>query len=621
MVLTALLPLAVAEGVDNPAMEVTASVLVDGKALADTAMLQDGNDATACSPKKNKTITITLDADEGKLISQVYLRMAQLPDKAELQTMQKDRKWQTAAERLNPGPEFVMALPTPAESVRLVLTLAKAATVSVTELRAFTQGSLPENIHAWQANGNTDVLLVTDDLAAVDMETLSAWMAQGHSVAVGCLSVLEEDMLQQLDRLWNAGLRLSPLLGNFRAMEGDDDARLKAWGEKGVTSTLTSWIRCRQPLLLVRNGGAAARMAEQAAQNAREYTYDLADAAINGLWIVPAISDQAEVSADMLAGMAPRSNEALRAWCSREFASALHGDPATIPYPADRLADGYLAAGEFVHEDPENGLWAYLSPTVQVEIIRYEQPESPRVWFVTDLHFKPESEKFGQVLYAKASFKGQQIYPETLAQTSQMVLAINGDYYPYRVENRQAVGNILRQGVVIHDQDPRKSNKYPNLDSMALTDAGTLEVYHAGETTATALAARGDIHDVLSFGPYLARNGKLRIYDGNGCDAKEPRTAMGMVAPGHFRILTVEGRMPKKGHQGMNLNELAMLMYAQGVSDAFSLDGGSTSVLVFMGTKLNVTGKGTSIGPARNQHELFGVGTSALTHTDKIDKR
>ena len=126
------------------------------------------------------------------------------------------------------------------------------------------------------------------------------------------------------------------------------------------------------------------------------------------------------------------------------------------------------------------------------------------------------------------------------------------------------------------------------------------------------------MHDALSFGPYLARDGKLRIYDGYSWEVPEPRTAIGMVEAGHYRILTVEGRMPKGGAPGLNMNDLAKLMYTQNVTDAFNLDGGSTSVLIFMGTKLNLTGKGTSIGQPRNQHELFGVGTSEKTHTDMI---
>ena len=69
----------------------------------------------------------------------------------------------------------------------------------------------------------------------------------------------------------------------------------------------------------------------------------------------------------------------------------------------------------------------------------------------------------------------------------------------------------------------------------------------------------------------------------------------------------------------MSLWQLAKLMYARGCSTAMNVDGGSTAVMIFMGEKLNRTGKGTSLGDPRNQHELFGIGISEQVHTDKIN--
>ncbi len=62
-------------------------------------------------------------------------------------------------------------------------------------------------------------------------------------------------------------------------------------------------------------------------------------------------------------------------------------------------------------------------------------------------------------------------------------------------------------------------------------------------------------------------------------------------------------------------------MYAQGVTDAFNLDGGSTAVLVFMGVKLNRTASksGKSETSPRNMHELMGIGHSTQTATDMLN--
>ena len=66
----------------------------------------------------------------------------------------------------------------------------------------------------------------------------------------------------------------------------------------------------------------------------------------------------------------------------------------------------------------------------------------------------------------------------------------------------------------------------------------------------------------------------------------------------------------------MSINQIGMLLYSKGCNESFLLDGGSTSVLIFMGEKLNRTGKDKSIGSPRNQHELFGIGSSELVHTE-----
>ena len=603
---------------EDAAIELNVPVM-DNRTQLDSDAIRDRSDDTGYDPRVANSYAFSADIPAQTPLQQVFMRMNALPDAVEIQQKNASNKWTPVAALANPGPEFVITAPAPLTGpVRLVIRFAKNAQLHLKELRLFGPGQLPRAVHAWQSPEESDVLLLADAPADLDLDQLAACCETGRSVAVATLTRPAEDYLAFTDSLWNAGLRAAPLYGSFRATEGDASQKLKAWHDSSVTKILTSWVRRCQPLLAVAAGAAVEVTLPAALEHAFDYNYETEDAALYSLWITPE-SCAADDPVSRIAALAPRSFDALRAWCAEDFATVQHADPAAIPYPANRLEDGYLPEGEFVHEDPENGLWAYLSPTVQVEIIRCEQPEFPRLWYQTDVKFKPESEQFKQVVYSRAAFKDQQIYPETLAQTSNMVIAINGDYYPYRLDRKQAAGNILRSGKVLYDYSNKNKRNFPNLDTMALLDNGALEVFAGDEITATQLLERGDVHDALSFGPYLARDGKLRIYDGYSWEMPEPRTAVGMIAPGHYRILTVEGRMPNKGPRGLNINDLAKLMYAQGVTDAFNLDGGSTAVLIFMGRKLNLTGKDTSIGKPRNQHELFGVGTSLQTHTDMID--
>ena len=86
----------------------------------------------------------------------------------------------------------------------------------------------------------------------------------------------------------------------------------------------------------------------------------------------------------------------------------------------------------------------------------------------------------------------------------------------------------------------------------------------------------------------------------------------------------MEGRFNKGvGPAGINLNQLACMMYSMGVTEAQNLDGGNTAVLIFMGKKLNRTASksGKGITQPRNMHELFGIGTSEQVHTDLMNGR
>ena len=322
------------------------------------------------------------------------------------------------------------------------------------------------------------------------------------------------------------------------------------------------------------------------------------------------------------------------------YASATFSDPSAIPYPDGRDENGYLAEGEFVYEDEEAGLWAYLSPTLQVQIVRYDGSwdKFNQRWFVADVKFDTARESFARHTWyledatgmdvqglnkdgVTRGKKNQAIWPKTLAQADRMVLAVNGDFYLGRMEKDQATGNILRQGTVLYDVDPKKSLSFPNLDSAAFFPDGSLQVFDHLETTATEQLERG-ARDMVSFGPWLIRDGKPRELEGDDATQREPRLAIGMVEPGHYIIVDCEGRVPSNrgnGARGLNLIELRDLLYYNGVQQAINMDGGNTSVLIFMGEKLNLTGLNDKIGSPRNQNELFGVGKSEQVRTDWVN--
>lgn len=584
--------------------------------VIDSAILTDGSDETAAAQVKQKTADLTAEVKEGSFRT-MYLRMNSTPSTVELQVLNtKTRKYETVVSASKPGTECVLTAPEEMTGkIRLRITYAGTVGAKITELRTFTGTQLPEGIHQWQKLEKADVLLIVDRLSAVNAEQLKLLTGTGRSVAIAVLADVKEGPLAMTDALWDAGVRVMPLFGGYADSNRAAKAQLDNWKERSVTKTVTSWIRRVQPMLLIDGGEVSALVMDKAVANAMDVNYELNDAAENGLWPVPQTVKLGEDLTSALEQLGQRDDSLLRQACLEQFSMATHSDASLIPYPADRLEDGYLAEGEFIYEDPEKGLWAYLSPTIQIQIIQYDIAKPCQRFFVTELKFKPDQEQFKQHTWINAQRKDQMIYPKTLAQSSRLVLAVNGDYHPYRVEKKHTIGNIARNYQVLYNMDMSREPGFPNLDSLALHDDGTLSVYDAKEYTADELIAMGGIRDVLSFGPYMARNGQLRIYNGKNADHQEPRSSIGMIEAGHFIFVTCEGRVPD-GPKGLNVNQIGMLLYGHGCSESFLLDGGSTSVLIFMGEKLNRNGFNTYVGNPRNQFELFGIGTSEQVRTD-----
>jgi exopolysaccharide biosynthesis protein len=105
-----------------------------------------------------------------------------------------------------------------------------------------------------------------------------------------------------------------------------------------------------------------------------------------------------------------------------------------------------------------------------------------------------------------------------------------------------------------------------------------------GKMTAGAALARG-VRDAVSFGPILILNGKQMEIKGSG-GGLNPRTAIGQRADGSVLILTIDGRMLNS--LGANMSDLARIMTSYGAVNAANLDGGSSTVMYYQGSLINV---------------------------------
>lgn len=273
---------------------------------------------------------------------------------------------------------------------------------------------------------------------------------------------------------------------------------------------------------------------------------------------------------------------------------------------------GFLDSGEFVWEDPENGVWRYASSTLRIEIFRREQKKPARVWYEAEVFCAPGSTGPRMIAEDPENWKKKTEYPYKIARKNGTVLAISNDYAQLRLQQKKSrPGIIIRDGTVYSAKTRAKNTKgFPNLDCLAIWPDGDMKVFYSDEKTAEEYLEEGAV-DVLAFGPILIRDGDLNEEGlAKYATSHAQRTAVGMVEKGHYFFMMLEGRITRSKGDGIRF--LAEKLLDRGCTIGFNLDGGQTSSIVFMGHQLCKMTNGRKNLSSRRTSDILGVGTSDL---------
>ncbi|MBE5776955.1 MAG: hypothetical protein E7326_05555 [Clostridiales bacterium] len=280
--------------------------------------------------------------------------------------------------------------------------------------------------------------------------------------------------------------------------------------------------------------------------------------------------------------------------------------PQGTPELPPLTEQGFLPEGEteWVFADEKDGLWLYYSPSLAIRIARIQDKVNRIVWFETEV-FTSEESPLTSYLSPSNTPGRRYMNPLDLVWNNHVVLGINDDFFGNRWLNRQTVGVIIRNGEII-TTDTFEANhpRFPNLEVLAVFEDGSMKTFLSDEHTAEEYLQMG-VTDTFAFGPILVRNGQLGTYMDRDdyYRYREPRTAIGMIEPHHYLILTVLGRSDES--KGVYLPWLAHKMLEKGAVEAINLDGGGTVSLMFMGEYLD---KDTN--EARSVTSIIGFGTS-----------
>ncbi len=290
--------------------------------------------------------------------------------------------------------------------------------------------------------------------------------------------------------------------------------------------------------------------------------------------------------------------------------------PTAQPELPELDDEGFLERGsteEFIYENEEDGLWYYISSTLYVEIRRFIQTKPNLKWYETTVNLRDILPTSYSSTYTKLTSDSFTL-PDRIAADNHVVLAISDDSYTLRTFGGDRSGIVIRNGTVITNSpyNTFKGPNFPNMDVMAFLPDGSMALFENGETTPEYLLSLG-AKDVYSFGPILLKDGRESLqvrYGYTYSSYKHPRCAIGMRSPNHYIVLTVAGR--NSFTDGVRLPWLADKMRELGARNAFNLDGGRSTYLVFMGKILNMSEKNA----LRKITTIIGFGTS-----DRVEYR
>lgn len=195
---------------------------------------------------KIKTPWIAITAPEGKPIAGLYVCFGNMPESWEIQTSDDGKDWFTAVPGDTRFLHAYIALPQPAQHVRLAVTSEKKTALRINDLFVLSEGDLPDWVQVWQpTEEKADILFLSthpdDELIFFGGAIPTYAVEQQRKVVVAYFTRSNTTRSSELlNGLWHMGVRTYPVIGNFK----DSYAKnLKAaYKSAGGKDKVNEWI-------------------------------------------------------------------------------------------------------------------------------------------------------------------------------------------------------------------------------------------------------------------------------------------------------------------------------------------------------------------------------------------
>ena len=195
---------------------------------------------------KIKTPWIAIPAPEGKPIAGLYVCFGNMPESWEIQTSDDGKDWFTAVPGDTRFLHAYVALPQPAQHVRLAVTSEKKTALRINDLFVLSEGDLPDWVQVWQpTEEKADILFLSthpdDELIFFGGAIPTYAVEQQRKVVVAYFTRSNTTRSSELlNGLWHMGVRTYPVIGNFKDSYAKNlKAAYKTAGGKGKVN---EWI-------------------------------------------------------------------------------------------------------------------------------------------------------------------------------------------------------------------------------------------------------------------------------------------------------------------------------------------------------------------------------------------
>ena len=195
---------------------------------------------------KIKTPWIAITAPEGKPIAGLYVCFGNMPESWEIQTSADGQDWFPAVPGDTRFLHAYVALPQPAQHVRLAVTSEKKTALRINDLFVLSEGDLPDWVQVWQpTEEKADILFLSthpdDELIFFGGAIPTYAVEQQRKVVVAYFTRSNTTRSSELlNGLWHMGVRTYPVIGTFKDSYAKNlKAAYKSAGGKGKVN---EWI-------------------------------------------------------------------------------------------------------------------------------------------------------------------------------------------------------------------------------------------------------------------------------------------------------------------------------------------------------------------------------------------